>query len=166
MTILCVYFIVPSGPPTNAISTSLTSSSILLSWALPLQSQRNGAITGYVINITNLDTEMTQQHITGLVSNLTITDLSPFTVYVATIAARTAVGVGPFSGVFSSQTLGDGTILFRVECGLEPLCEWGSRDRLEPQCEHSSHMYVTTSPMYSPHSTHIRFECECPPIIG
>ena len=136
-TISCVYFIVPSGPPTNAISSPLTSSSILLNWALPLQSQRNGAITGYVINITNLDTEMTQQHVTGLVSNLTITDLSPFTVYVATIAARTAVGVGPFSGVFSSQTLEDGTILYGVVVTyicVELCSHWGSNPQstLEP----------------------------------
>ena len=73
--------------------------------------ERNGAIVGYVINITNLDSGAVVQYTRGMVSNATIENLSPFTVYVTNIAARTAVGVGPFSGVISTQTLEDGAYI-------------------------------------------------------
>ena len=118
-----IYYLsaVPSGPPTNIVATALTSNSISLSWDLPLSEERNGAITGYIINITNLDTEMIQQHVTGLVSDITISNLNPFTVYVTTIAARTAIGVGPFSGVVSTQTL-EGGEYYGTRCNSSVLC--------------------------------------------
>ena len=100
--------LVPSGPPTRVSSTALTPNSILLSWALPLPEERNGDITGYIINVTNLVTGVIQQFTTAVVSNFTVPSLRPFTVYVTTIAARTAVGMGPFSGVVSIQTLETG----------------------------------------------------------
>ena len=100
--------LVPSGPPTKVTSTALTSDSILLSWAAPLLPERNGDITGYIINVTNLDSGATQQFTTSTPANFTVPNLRPFTVYVVTISARTAVGMGPFSGVVSVQTLEDG----------------------------------------------------------
>ena len=109
--VLCSYHVVsaaPSGPPTGVSSTTLSSSSIILRWALPRFEDRNGDITGFIINVTNLDSGLTHQFTTALVYNYTLSNLRPFTVYVATIAARTAVGMGPFSVVVSSQTFEDG----------------------------------------------------------
>ena len=98
----------PRGPPTSITATALSPTSILLNWNLPLPEDRNGDITGYVINVTNLDNGTVLQFTTVLVSNFTLSTLKPFTVYISTISARTAVGVGPFSGVISVQTLEDG----------------------------------------------------------
>ena len=70
--------------------------------------ERNGIITGYTINVTNLDNGTVEQFTTTVVSNFTISNLRPFTTYVATISARTAIGMGPFSNVLSVQTLEDG----------------------------------------------------------
>ena len=98
----------PSGPPTRITSAALSSNAIFLSWNRPHFEDRNGDITGYVINVTNLDNGVIQQFITAMVSNFTVSNLRPFTVYVATISARTAIGMGPFSGVVSIQTLEDG----------------------------------------------------------
>ena len=92
--------------------SALSSSSISLRWSLPLPPERTGDITGYIINITNLDTGMVQQHTTAAVLSLTVPSLRPFTVYVVTVSARTAVGMGPFSNVFSVQTLEDGELDF------------------------------------------------------
>ena len=87
----------------------LSSTSISLTWALPLLGERNGEITGFVLNITNLDSEETQQRTTsGMDFAIVITELRPFTIYMATIAATTAVGMGPFSSVVSVQTIEDG----------------------------------------------------------
>lgn len=87
---------------------ALSSTSIFLSWDPPLPGERNGDITGYVINVTDLNTGETQQFLTSLASNRTFDNLGPFTVYLATISARTAVGVGPFSGISNVRTLEDG----------------------------------------------------------
>lgn len=87
----------------------LSSTSISLSWDLPLVGERNGEITGYVIDITDLDSGETQRStIGGMDFIITISDLRPFTIYVATIAATTDVGMGPFSSVVSVQTVEDG----------------------------------------------------------
>lgn len=102
------YSAVPSGPPVNVLSTSLSSTSIYLSWDLPLVEERNGVIIGYDINVTNLDSGSIVQYNTGLVSDFAIENLNPFTVYVSNIAARTTVGVGPFSSLVIVQTLEDG----------------------------------------------------------
>ncbi len=91
------------------ISTASGSSSITLSWRPPSAGERNGDIVGYIINVTNLDSGLVQQFNTPLVPTFVVPNLDPFTVYVSTVSALTAVGMGPFSGVVSSQTLEDGT---------------------------------------------------------
>ncbi len=70
--------------------------------------EQNGDIVGYTINITNLDTEIVQQYSVGLQSAFTASNLKPFTIYGSTISARTAVGLGPFSGLVYVTTLEDG----------------------------------------------------------
>ena len=53
--------IVPSGPPLSSTANALSALSIEISWQAPLLPDQNGVITGYVINITSLDTGITQQ---------------------------------------------------------------------------------------------------------
>ena len=77
----------------------------LLSWDPPNFADRNGVITGYVINVTS--TEVTLQYTSNTV-NLTLDALSPFTTYNCIIAARTSVGTGPFSAVLTLLTHQDG----------------------------------------------------------
>ena len=101
-------FAVPSSPPTRVAVSALSSTSIVISWDLPPPEGRNGDIIGYIINVTNLDSGVIQQITAAAVTNITIPNLRPFTIYVATVSARTAVGMGPFSNVRSVQTLEDG----------------------------------------------------------
>lgn len=100
--------IVPSGPPTNLNGSSLNSSSIFLSWGPPLPEERNGDITGYVINVTNLDSETMHHFTTGITSDYTIMSLEPFTLYESRVFARTAVGIGQTPAVILVQTDEDG----------------------------------------------------------
>lgn len=86
----------------------LSSGSISLSWDLPLVKERNGAIIGYVIHVTNLDNAVVTQYSTHLVFNATISNLEPFTMYEIIIAARTAIDVGPFSSAVTERTMEDG----------------------------------------------------------
>jgi hypothetical protein len=89
---------------------NLSSTSIAITWDLPPTENRNGDITGYIINVTNLDSGVIQQLTTAVVTNITVPNLTPFTVYVVTVSALTAVGMGPFSNVRSVQTPEDGRL--------------------------------------------------------
>lgn len=98
---------VPTASPQSPAASALSSQSIQLSWlSLPLPDQ-NGVITGYVINITSLDTGVIQQ-LFSTSNSLQVSSLDPFTVYSCIIAARTAIGPGPFTRVLPVQTLEDG----------------------------------------------------------
>ena len=95
---------VPDGPPQSPAANALSALSIEINWQAPLLPNQNGVITGYVINVTSLDTGLTQQ-LTSVTTTLTLSTLNPFTNYACIVAARTAVGVGPFSTVINVQTL-------------------------------------------------------------
>ena len=82
---------------------ALTARSAVINWQTLPQEDRNGVIIGYIINITSLDTGLTQQH-TSTATNITITGLAPFTTYICIVAATTAVGPGPFGTTIAIQT--------------------------------------------------------------
>ena len=69
-----------------------------------MAADRNGAITGYSVNVTNDETGITVQLFTSSTS-LIVDLLEPFTVYAITIAAQTAVGAGPYSIALSQITM-------------------------------------------------------------
>ena len=72
-----------------------------------MATDRNGAITGYFVNVTNAENSITVQLFTSSVS-LIVDSLEPFTLYAITIAAQTAVGAGPYSVALSQITMEDG----------------------------------------------------------
>ena len=74
-----------------------------------MAADRNGPITGYFVNVTNVDNGITIQFFTSS-TNLIVDSLEPFTVYTITIAAQTAVGAGPYSIGLSTITMEDGKI--------------------------------------------------------
>ena len=83
-------------PPENLMVEATTSESITLSWSPPDMQSRNGIITGYLINVTEIETGETFQ-VSSATTNLVIQSLRPFTTYVCVIAAETSAGTGPFS---------------------------------------------------------------------
>ena len=96
----------PSAAPQNftAHFNATSHDSIFLSWdPLPPEDQ-NGIILGYLINITDISREDTQQFSSDT-HNLTIESLRPHTTYTCLVAAYTSVGMGPFSVEISVQTL-------------------------------------------------------------
>ena len=72
-----------------------------------MAADRNGAITGYFVNVTNVENGITIQLFTSS-TNLIVDLLEPFTVYTINIAAQTAVGAGPYSVGLSTITMEDG----------------------------------------------------------
>ena len=83
-----------------------------------MEADHNGAITGYSVNVTNVENGITVQLFTSSTS-LIVDSLEPFTVYAITIAAQTAVGAGPYSIALSEITMEDGETIsryFRITC--------------------------------------------------
>ena len=85
----------------------MSSRSITLIWDPPLFEEQNGVITGYIINVTGIETaEMFE-----LFSNresLTADFARPFSSYIFKIAGQTTVGVGTFSDPITIMTPEDG----------------------------------------------------------
>ena len=74
-----------------------------LSWDPPNFEDRNGAIIGYLINITSAHTNETTEYASNT-TTLTLSTLSPYITYYCIVAARTSVGTGPFTPVLTLQT--------------------------------------------------------------
>ena len=64
-------------------------------------------ITGYVVNITELETEEVNVVITESL-NLTLHSLRPFTTYSSVVAAQTVAGNGPATHFISVMTPEEG----------------------------------------------------------
>lgn len=107
--IISLFSSVPSGPPENLTGEAVSSEEILLKWDLPPPQHQNGIIIGYIVNITALETGTITQMLTPY-QNMTLYSLRPFTTYSCIVAARTSVGLGPFSTIINIQTLEDGKI--------------------------------------------------------
>ena len=94
----------PSAPPQNVTTKVISSASISVSWDPPPIGDQNGVITNYSIIIANLNRTNSS---TIVVTNTSFTavDLEEFEAYNISVAAMTAIGLGPFSDVMRSQTL-------------------------------------------------------------
>ena len=94
---------------------------ILLHWEPPFPENRNGIIIGYVVNVTRMNSGEISQ-LMSTTNSVTVSSLSPFTVYVCAIAATTSVGSGPFSDEITVQTLEEGISPFICTKGSLLLC--------------------------------------------
>ena len=106
--------IAPTTSPDNFTIAFITPRSVSLMWDPPSPQNRNGIITGYIINVTVADTGEDFQLSTET-THIFIDSLRPFSIYMYMIAATT-VEDGPFSNTFQFQTLEDGktnTMQFR-----------------------------------------------------
>ena len=85
----------------------VTSRFLYLIWNPPLPEDQNGVIIRYTVNISVLVTMQMFQLFTDN-NSIMVSSLRPYTTYSFTIAAETAVGVGPFSGTYMVMTATDG----------------------------------------------------------
>ena len=97
----------PNSPPHNYAGVALSSRSIVLTWDPPPAEQQNGIITGYLVNVTELETGevtamFTESH------NVTLYPLQPFTTYGTLVSAQTVAGRGPTTCLLSVTTLEEG----------------------------------------------------------
>ena len=98
---------VPSSPPSSYTAVALSSRSILLTWDAPPVEGQNGIITGYTVNITELETGEVSAMFTES-NNLTLHSLQPFTTYGFLVSAETVAGRGPTTRFVSVTTQEEG----------------------------------------------------------
>lgn len=70
--------------------------SVTLTWSPPDIRDRSGIITAYVVQFMPLLSDNSSSLVTDS-QRIDIVNLNPHTVYTFSVAARTAVGIGPFS---------------------------------------------------------------------
>ena len=97
----------PSAPPVDVRAVATSHDIVRVNWgSVPCQ-QRNGPITGFVVNIT-FDGEQPKTVTTGLTSSANVTGLSPLRTYAISVAAISEQGSGPHSEPQLVQTLPTG----------------------------------------------------------
>ena len=97
---------VPTDYPRNFSAIVNSPHSVSRKWNPVLPEERNGIITGYIINITVVDCGEGMQ-LQSQSINVTV-DVYPYTSYTFIIAATTSVGKGPYSTVITVRTPPDG----------------------------------------------------------
>ena len=104
----CYNSTVPSSPPQDVMVESHNQTSLNVSWQPPLEINRNGPITGYVINYTRDESNdhIMIVNVTG--TSYTISELVTFAEYSVRVAAVNINGTGPLSVAVTGKPGGDG----------------------------------------------------------
>ena len=93
----CYNSTVPSSPPRDVMVESHNPASLNVSWRLPVRRDRNGDITGHVIQYTRIgSSDMMSVNVTSGTTH-TISGLVAYVNYSLIVAAMTVNGTGPFS---------------------------------------------------------------------
>ncbi|NXO91469.1 PTPRD phosphatase, partial [Certhia brachydactyla] len=98
---------VPSGFPQNLHSESSTSTSVQLTWQMPLLAERNGIITKYTILYRDINVayQPVELPVVPADTTMTLSGLKPDTTYDVKIRAHTSKGPGPYSPSVQFRTL-------------------------------------------------------------
>ena len=99
-------YLVPSGPPTNFVTTSVDSRTINLTWSPPRQQEQNGILRYYVVLIQS-EFSVDRRNVSSSQLSITVTGLQPYTVYNCSVSVGT-IGLGPFSLIKQIHTPEDG----------------------------------------------------------
>lgn len=87
---------VPETPPLEFTVQAMDSRTLLLSWEPPNAEDRNGIIRQYNINVTEMETGTLLQLVTDNTA-ITAFPQHPNYIYSCTVAAKTSIGLGPYT---------------------------------------------------------------------
>ncbi|XP_069736964.1 receptor-type tyrosine-protein phosphatase delta isoform X18 [Phaenicophaeus curvirostris] len=98
---------VPSGFPQNLHSESSTSTSVQLTWQMPLLAERNGIITKYTVLYRDINVayQPVELPVVPADTTMTLSGLKPDTTYDVKVRAHTSKGPGPYSPSVQFRTL-------------------------------------------------------------
>ena len=86
----------------EVVGTEVTN--ISLAWQQPLPEDRNGDILGFIVRISSVSARRETREINTVYTNITISSLTPYTLYECVVAAYTTVGTGPSSSIILART--------------------------------------------------------------
>lgn len=95
----------PSGPPQNLSGVAASSTVLTLIWLPPLPLEINGVIRHYMVNVVERHTGARWTFF-SVEQTLNVGGLHPHYYYDYNVSAVT-VGLGPFSGNYTVQTLSE-----------------------------------------------------------
>ena len=96
----------PSRPPDGVSEVSVTVNSITVQWGEVPCMDRNGEITGYIVEVTLSGMIVATENVNdGSARRGTVSGLTPSTQYTVSLQAVNSAGSGPFSGI-SIETAG------------------------------------------------------------
>ena len=96
----------PNGAPLLQPVVTINSTAIRLSWEEVNCTERNGVITGYIVQYSIDGGLQSTINITNITNNTVINGLVKFRSYVISVAAINTIGIGPYSNkknVYTSQ---------------------------------------------------------------
>jgi hypothetical protein len=93
----------PSGPPQN-FDVSAQVTSLAASWDLPTEDDSNGVIISFNFVCTDSGSVVIDMDLNPTVLRITVDLYKPATTYMCTVAASTAVGIGPSTDALSVTT--------------------------------------------------------------
>jgi len=73
-----------------------SANAVSLTWNSPLLEHQNGAITGYIVLVTPVNSQQSYQVSSGTTSFI-VSSLTPNSLYTFAVAAQTRIGRGPYS---------------------------------------------------------------------
>ena len=88
----------PSGPPQN-FNVLAEATSLVGSWDLPTEDDSNGVIVSFTFVCTDNGTVVINMSLNPSVFSVTVDLYKPATTYLCSVAASTAVGMGPSTEV-------------------------------------------------------------------
>lgn len=106
--LMCVHT-APDKAPLGLMASGVTANTIDLSWYPPPVDSQNGIITGYMLNVIELETKEKATLKTSIMK-ATVENLHPFYTYNISVTAVT-VDIGPYSRPIRVKTLEDGESL-------------------------------------------------------
>lgn len=115
-------YIVPTGPAQEVNVSVISFEEVVIRWEAPESADQNGVIIDYLVNITIVSTGQSFARTTTTTS-LSLNGLQPFTSYVCQVAARTQVGLGPFSTFVSFLTDETGNMMQCMKVNLFMSCD-------------------------------------------
>ena len=103
------HYTAPSQAPGMFNATATSPYSATLTWEPLPHDEQNGVIIEYVIRVSILETNETIYFYSSN-TYLVVNTLRPYRTYVCVIAARTAIGIGPYGNQFILRSPQDGNL--------------------------------------------------------
>ena len=94
MSCSCLCYLAPTASPLN-VTPITTSTSVMVTWDAIECIERNGFISGYVVEFQEQDGDMIPGEVVG--QNFTASKLTPATRYTFRVAGINSNGTGPFT---------------------------------------------------------------------